>query len=190
MKTKCFKAGFLFLFLMVGGLVFTSGEASAQTQGDVAIKLATLLGMNITDSAGQPSAQLAITALTNAGITPAGGWNAMAPATPQFLGALFAAVNNAVLAGKITPPARASNASALVAAAATSANLPSNEVVNAISSAGGDKDQASTGASFGVTVAAASTPGGGSSGTIGLSPSGQTGGSGGGGGGGAITQSQ
>jgi hypothetical protein len=121
----------------------------AQTQGDVAVKLAALLGLDST------SVDKAIAGLTAAGIVPAGGWNARAPATQAFIGALYGAVYSAIVAGKIAPHPTLRNAAAMVAAASTAAGVPSNIVVNAIASAGGPRDQASVGASYGVTLAEA-----------------------------------
>ena len=152
MKTrKCIKVGLMVLIVVMGGLILNSSQTLAQTQGDVAIKLATVLGLD------SSSAENAIAALTAAGIVLT--WNSRASATEAFIGALYAAVNSAIEAGKITPPSSLPNASALVAAAATAAGLPSQIVVKAIVAAGGNRDQASAGASYGVSLAAA-PPGG------------------------------
>jgi hypothetical protein len=152
MKTrKCIKVGLMVLIVVMGGLILNSSQALAQTQGDVAIKLATLLGLD------SSSAENAIAALTAVGIVLT--WNSRASATEAFIGALYAAVNSAIEAGKITPPSSLPNASALFAAAATAAGLPSQIVVKAIVAAGGNRDLASTGASYGVSLAA--TPPGG-----------------------------
>lgn len=148
MKTRtCVKVGLMVLIVVMGGFILNSGQALAQTQGDVAMKLATLLGLD------SSSAKNAIAALTAAGIVLT--WNPTAAATEAFIGALYTAVNSAVQAGKITPPPTVPSAAALVAAAATAAGMPSNVVVKAIVAAGGSQDQASAGASFGVPLAGA-----------------------------------
>ncbi len=148
MKTKtCVKVGLMVLIVVMGGLILNPGQALAQTQGDVAIKLATLLGLD------SSSAENAIAALTAAGVVFA--WNPKMLATEAIICSLFTAVNNAVQAGKITPPPTVPSAAALVAAAVTAAGLPSNIVVKAIVACGGDQDQASIGASFGVSLAGA-----------------------------------
>jgi hypothetical protein len=148
---KCIKVGLMVLIVVMGGLILNSSQALAQTQGDVAIKLATLLGLDTS------SAENAIAALTAVGIVLT--WNSRVPATEAFIGALYAAVNSAIKDGQITPPSSLPNASALVAAAATAAGLPSQIVVKAIVAAGGNRDLASAGASYGVSLAAA-PPGG------------------------------
>ena len=161
MKTRtCVKVGLMVLIVVMGGLILNSSQVLAQTQGDVAIKLATLLGLD------SSSAENAIAALTAAGLvlrTLMSGastmWNSSAPATEAFICSLHTAVNSAIEAGKITPPSSLPNASALVAAAATAAGLPSQIVVKAIVACGGNRDQASAGASYGVSLAAA-PPGG------------------------------
>jgi hypothetical protein len=177
MKTRKFiKVGLMVLTVVMVGLILNSSQALAQTQGDVAIKLATLLGID------SSSAENATAALTTAGIVFI--WNIRAPATEAFIGSLYAAVNSAIEAGKITPPSSLPDASALVAAAATAAGIPSYIVVKAIIAAGGNREQASAGASYGTSFAAA--PSGGSVGY-------GTGfyGAGGGGGGGIVgTQSR
>ena len=177
MKAKrCAWVGLMVFIFFVGALILTSGPAMAQTQGEVAVKLAALLGLDST------SPDRAIAALTAVGIVPQGGWNAEAMATPAFVAALYAAVSSAVAAGTITPPAALNNASSLVAAAATAAGVPSTVAVNAIATAGGDREQASTGASFGVAVAAAPAAGGVAGGYLGggAAPGGGAGGGGGG----------
>jgi hypothetical protein len=172
------------LIFVVGALILTSRPAMAQTQGEVAVSLAALLGFDST------SADRAIAALTTAGIVPAGGWNATAPATPAFIGALYTAVNSAVAAGTVTPPAAVNNASSLVAAATTAAGVTSTVAVNAVAAAGGNSGQAATGASFGVAVAAAPAPaaGGVPGGYVGGGAA--PGGGAGGGGGGAVSPSR
>lgn len=157
MKTrKYIKVGLIVLIVVIGGLILNSSQAIAQTQGDVAIKLATLLGLD------SSSAENAIAALTAAGIVLT--WNSRAPATEAFIGSLYTAANSAIEVGKVTPLSSLPNASALVAAAATAAGLPSNIVVKAIVAAGGNRDLASAGASYGVAhaavVAPAAPPGG------------------------------
>lgn len=177
MKTrKCIKVGLMVLIVVMGGLILNSSQALAQTQGDVAIKLATVLGLD------SSSAENAIAALTAVGIVLT--WNSRAPATEAFIGALYGAVNSAIEAGKITPPSSLPNASALVAAAATAAGLPSQIVVKAIVAAGGNRDLASAGASYGVSLAAA-PPGG----FVGYG-AGYYGAGGGGGGGGVASPSR
>jgi len=148
MKTrKCLKVGLMVLIVVMGGLILNSSQALAQTQGDVAIKLATLLGID------SSSPENAIAALTAAGIVFI--WNANTPANEGFVGALYLAVKETIEAGKITPPSMLPNAWALVAAAATAAGLPSQIVVRAIVAVGGNQDQASAGASYGTSFAAA-----------------------------------
>ena len=148
MKTRKFiKVGLMVLIAVMVGLILNSSQALAQTQGDVAIKLATLLGID------NSSAENATAALTTAGIVLT--WNISAPATEAFIGSLYAAVNSAIEAGEITPPSSLPDASALVAAAATAAGLPSQIVVRAIVAVGGNQDQASAGASYGTSFAAA-----------------------------------
>jgi hypothetical protein len=151
MKTREFiQVGLIVLIIVMGGLVFNSSQALAQTEGDVAIKLATLLDLDNT------SAENATAALTATGVILR--WNIRAPATEAFIGSLYTAVNRAIETGKVTPPSSLPNASALVAAAATATGLSSNFVVKAIVAAGGNRDLASAGASYGVSLAAA--PGG------------------------------
>lgn len=135
------------LIVVMSGLILNSSQAFAQTQGDVAVKLATLLGLD------SSSPENAITALTAAGIVFT--WNANTSATEGFVGALYLAVKEAIEAGKITPPSSLPNASALVASAATATGLSSNIVVKAIVAVGGNQGQASAGASYGVAFAAA-----------------------------------
>jgi hypothetical protein len=150
-KRKCTKVGLkvgLMVFIVVmGGLILNSSRVFAQTQGNVAIKLAILLDLD------SSSAENAIAALRAAGIIFT--WISRAPATRGFIGSLYTAVNTAIEAGKITPPSSLPNASALVAAAATATGLSSNFVVRAIVAAGGNRDLASAGASYGVSLAAA-----------------------------------
>lgn len=187
MKAKKYAwTGLMVFIFVVGAFILTSGPALAQTQGDVAVRLAALLGLDST------SPDRAIAALTAAGIVPKGGWNAETLATPAFIGALYAAVNSAVAAGTITLPAALNNTSALVAAAATAAGVPSTDAVNAIATAGGDRGQASTGASFGTAVAAAPAAGGAAGGAPGgyLGGGAAPGGGAGGGGGGAVSPSR
>ena len=190
MKAKRYAwVGSMVFILAVGALILTSGPAVAQTQGEVAVRLAALVGLDST------SADTAIAALTAAGIVPAGGWNAAAPATQAFIGAVYTAVNNAVAAGTVTPPAAMNNASSLVAAATTAAGVPSTVAVNAVTAAGGNQGQAATGASFGVAVAAAPAaapapaPAGVPGGYVGGGAA-PGGGGGGGGGGGAVSPSR
>ena len=187
MKAKRYVwVGLMVFIFVVGVLILTSGPAMAQaqvTQGDVAVQLAKQLGLDST------SAERAIAALTAAGIVPAGGWNAETPATPAFIGALYAVVNSAITAGTITPPALLNNASALVAAAAAAAGMPNTVVVSAVVAAGGNQGQATTGGTFGAATAAsvaggpAGAPGGAGAGGAGA-------GGGAGGGGGVISPSR
>lgn len=181
MKTrKGISIGLMALIVGMVGLTLSSGQALAQTQGDVAIKLAALLGLD------SSSAEIAIAGLTAAGIVFT--WNATAPADEAFISALYPAVNSAIEAGKIYPPSLVVNASALVAAAATAAGLPSQVVANWIVAAGGNRDQASAGATYGVSLGAAPPRGFGGygPGSYGLGL-GAGGGAGGGGGGGASS---
>jgi hypothetical protein len=142
---------FISLFLLMGGLTFIPAESVAQatTQGDVALKMAGMLGFEVA------TAEDAAAVLQAKGIVPSGGWNLSAPATPAFIGNLYTAVDNAVGQGKVTLPAALGNASALVSAAATAAGMPSAVVVNAVVQAGGDRASAIQGATYGTTLAAA-----------------------------------
>ncbi|MEA3223079.1 MAG: hypothetical protein U9P49_07945 [Thermodesulfobacteriota bacterium] len=168
------------LFIM-GGLIFIPGQAMAKTtQGDIAFKLAGLLGLDV-------RSKDAVIALTEwVGIVPSGGWDTTALAQPTFISALFTSVDNAIAKGKISPSPALGNASTLVAAACTAAGMPSAIVVNAIVKAGGDKVNASTGASYGASIAAGVLTVG-----KGLVPlTGGPSGGGAGGGGGVGTQSR
>jgi hypothetical protein len=167
------------LFVM-GGLISIPGRAMAKTtQEDVAFKLASLLGFDV-------SSEDAITALTEwVDIVPSGGWDTTALAGPAFIGALFISVDNAITKGTISPPPALGNAATLVAAACTAAGMPSTIVVNAIVKAEGNKINASTGASYGASIAAGVFTVG-----EGLVPSTGKPGSGAGGGGGVGTQSR
>lgn len=188
MKAKRYAwVGLMVCITVIGTLILTSGPAMAQTQGEVAVKLAGLLGLDST-STGR-----AIAALTAAGIVPAGSWKAEAPANQAFIGALFAALSKAIDVGAITPPAAMKSASSCCGAAVTAAGVPSIVAVNAIATAGGDRGQASIGASFGVAVAAAPAAapavGGVPGGYIGRDAA-PGGGAGVGGGGGVASQSR
>ena len=152
MKTrKCTKVGLMVLIVLIGGLILDSSHAIAQTQGDVAMKLAALLGLD------SSSAENAIAALTAAGVDLA--WDAAKPVTGGSTCSLYAAINSAIGTGKITPPSLVPSASALVAAAETAAGLTSTTVVSAIVSCGGNQAQASTGATYGVSRGGPPGPG-------------------------------
>ncbi len=142
---------FVLLFLLVGGLMFIPAESIAHktTQGDVALKMAGMLGFEVA------TAEDAAAVLQAEGIVPSGGWNLSVPATPGFIGNLYTAVDNAVVQGKVTPPATLESASALVSAASTAAGMPSAAVVNAVIGAGGDRTSARQGATYGTAIAAA-----------------------------------
>jgi len=180
-EKKRMKRSVLLLFLwVVFGVALITSEAMAQTQGDVAMQLAAILGLDVSSQAN------AITALTFAGVVPAGGWNATAEATQSFVSALYVAVNSAVSAGTITPPANLGNASALTAAASTAAGISSTTAVNGVVSGGGNQGQANTGSSYGSALAGGPGPGGGPGGAPGGGAGGSGGGGTGGGGGGGI----
>src|SRR4030042_4225570 len=137
MKTRnLIKVGLMVLIVVMVGLILDSSQALAQTQGDVAIKLETLLGID--SSSGENAAS----ALTTKGIILI--VSIRAPATEAFIGSLYAAVNSAIEAGKLTPLSSLPNASALVAAAATATGIPSYIVVKAIVAAGGTRHPGST----------------------------------------------
>ncbi|MBC2696398.1 MAG: hypothetical protein HGJ97_18895 [Desulfosporosinus sp.] len=164
MKVLKKKHGFLIaisLFFMVAGLMFVPTKAMAQTtQGDVALELAELLGFEVT------TAQEAVWAIEAVGIIPKdegkelteatpdfiGGWKISTEATPDFIASLYSAVNNAINKGTLIPPSVLGNASALVAAAATSAGMASTTAVEAVVAAGGNQASASQGASYGTAV--------------------------------------
>ncbi|MFH0788730.1 MAG: hypothetical protein V2B13_14105 [Pseudomonadota bacterium] len=178
---KKLKGGFLLVLGVFFVVVVLSGEALAQTQGDVAMQLAAMLGLD------SSSASAAITALTNAGVVPAGGWNITAIATQSFEGALYVAISAAITAGTITPPANLGNASALTAAASTAAGVPSSTAVNGIVASGGNQSQANTGATFGSSLAGGAAPGSGAGAGTGTGTGTGTGSGGAGGGGGGGT---
>lgn len=160
-------------------LLFASGSALAQRakQGEVALNLVFILGLNL--PAGATAAD-AVGALTALGISPSGGWNADAPASSGFITSLYISVEAAFTAGKIAPTAGLGSASAAVAAACTSAGIPSSAVVNAIANGGGNARQARQGATMGLSVP----------GTVAsFGPAGGGGVGGGGGGGGGISPS-
>jgi hypothetical protein len=191
------------IFLFASGPVFAqrgAGAAGASygpgavdaptTQGQVALNLATLLNLNLPPGA---TAADAISALTALGITPAGGWSANAPANSGFMAALYTSVQAAVTTGTVSGASLGTlgNASAVVAAAGTGAGLSGDMVVAAITNAGGNQGQATTGANagssgvFGFSPApgAAGGAGSGGAGSGGAGGAGGAGGSGGGGGG-------
>lgn len=181
MKKK--RGGFLFglvVCMVVMLLPFATGSALAQggTQGEVALNLANMLGLNLPPGASQADA---ISALSGLGIAPAGGWQANAQASSGFISSLYTSVEAASTAGRIAPTAGYESASVAVAAACTAAGIPSNTVVAAITSAGGNTGQATQGATYGGTYAAAPAY------TFGPAVGG--GAAGGGGGGGGISPS-
>lgn len=147
------KHGFLIiisLFFMVAGLMFVPTKVMAQTtQGDVAMEMAELLGFEVM------TAKEAVWALQAVEIALEGGWNISMTATPDFIGSLYFAVNNAINQGSLIPPSALGNASALVAGAATAAGVASITAVEAVVAAGGDRASASQGASYSTAV----TPG-------------------------------
>lgn len=170
-------------FLFASGPVFAQGAGA--TQGQVALNLAGILGLSTASVAD------AVAALTAAGITPAGGWSASAPADSNFMAALYTSVQAAITGGSVAAPGNLGSASAVVAAAGTAAGLSGSMVVGAIVSAGGNQGQANTGATLGGSgVYGYSAPGGagGAGGGAGFGPAGG-GGPGGGGGGGGVNPS-
>jgi hypothetical protein len=158
------------IFLFASGPVFAQGGAA--TQGQVALNLAKLLNLNLCPGAVAAGTLLnpnlcpgataadAIAALTALGITPAGGWSANAPANSNFMATLYTSVQSAVTAGTVPGASLGTlgNASAVVAAAGTGAGLSGDMVVDAVTGAGGNQSQATTGANAG------------SSGVFGFSP--------------------
>ena len=140
--------GSLFVLLSVL-LLLGTGQVLAEekTQGDAALQLATMLGLNAS------SQDNAIASLQAAGISPPGGWNAGAPVGNAFIGQVYAAVNNAISAGKVSPPAGLGNAAAVVGAAFTAIGMPSNAVVRSIAANGGNQASAMQGASYGTSLA-------------------------------------
>src|SRR5574340_271362 len=195
-KTKIF--GFLFLFMF--SLFLSAGQVLAEekTQGDAALQLATMLGLNAS------SKDAAITSLQAAGITPPGGWNANAPVNSAFVRQVYTAVNSAISAGSVSAPSNLGNASALVSAAFTAIGMPSSAVVRAIVNAGGNQTSATQGASYGTSLAMTGGAGfgagggegagagaGAGAGTGGFAgPGGGAGGSGGGGSGAVLSPSR
>ena len=69
----------LLLFLLSAGQVL----AEEKTQGDAALQLATMLGLNAS------SKDNAIASLQAAGIAPPGGWNANAPVNNALIGQIY-----------------------------------------------------------------------------------------------------
>ncbi len=135
------------LFFMAAGLIFVPAKAMAQTtQGDVVLKMAELLGFEVMTT------EEGLWAIQAVGITLEGGWNLTAPATPDFIGSLYLAINNAINKGALIPPSTLGSASALVAAAATAAGMASTTAVNAVVATGGVWTSASQGASYGTAV--------------------------------------
>jgi hypothetical protein len=184
------------IFLFASGPVFAQGAA---TQGQVAWNLAKLLNLNLPPAA---TAADAIAALTALGITPAGGWNVNAPATGNFMAALYTSVQAAVTTGAVSGVSLGTlgNASAVVAAAGTGAGLSGDMVVAAVTGAGGNQSQATTGANAGSSGVFGFSPapgaaggaggaGSGGAGSGGAGGAGGAGGSGGGGGGGGVNPS-
>lgn len=147
----------------------------AATQGQVALNLASILGLTLPPGATQADAINALTALN---IVPAGGWQATATANSGFIASLYTAVNAAFASGAIPATAGLGSASAAVAAAATASGIPSGTAVNAITGAGGNVGQATQGAAYGGTYVASTGTGTGTGGAGG----GTAGGGGGGGG--------
>lgn len=144
-KFKFFGLLLLFLLLLAGaGRVMA---AEGRTQGDAALQLASMLGLNNT------SKESAVAALQSAGITPPGGWNINAPVTNALVSQIFSAVNSAISAGRVTAPAGLGNASAIVAATFAAIGMPGNTVVNSIVAAGGDPNSARQGATLGPQIA-------------------------------------
>ncbi len=155
MKVKRGKRLFLAaFFLVIGGLLLTSGQVIAQTtQGEVALQLSGFLGFDTS------SVDNAVNDLIAADIIPSGGWNASEAASDVFVCSLFRTVNTAASAGRLTAPAALQSPSALVAASCTAAGMPSRPIVNALLLCGGNEEAALSGASYGATVAATKVPG-------------------------------
>ncbi len=153
-KNKRTKRGLLLVTVLLTllGVAALNGEVMAQSQGDVAMQLAAILGLNAS------SPDNAISALTAKGVVPSGGWNANAPVSQSFVCPFYGALNGAITAGAISPSKNLNNASALAAAAATAAGLSSSTIVDEVVSCGGDREQASAGASYAVSMAGSSGP--------------------------------
>ena len=186
-KNKRQKRGLLLMAVLLTllGVAALNGEVMAQTQGDVAMQLAAILGLNAS------SPDNAIAALTGKGVVPVGGWSSNAPVGQSFVCPFYGALNGAITAGAISPSKDLNNASALAAAAATAAGLSSSTFVNEVVSCGGDREQASAGASYASSLAGSLGPGAGTGRSTGVSFGSAygIGAQAGGGGGGGITSS-
>jgi hypothetical protein len=173
-KKHCFLI-IISLFFMVAGLMFVPTKAMAQTtQGDVALEMAELLGFKVTTT------EEGVWAIEAVGIVLEGGWNISTTATPDFIGSLYSAVNNAINQGSLIPPSALGSASALVAGAATAAGIAGTTAVEAVVAAGGDRASASQGASYSTAVTPRPDP---TPTVVTPTPSGPSGGAAGGGGG-------
>jgi len=173
-KKHCFLI-VISLFFMVAGLMFVPTKAMAQTtQGDVALEMAELLGFKVTTT------EEGVWAIEAVGIVLEGGWNISTTATPDFIGSLYSAVNNAINQGSLIPPSALGSASALVAGAATAAGMAGTTAVEAVVAAGGDRASASQGASYSTAVTPRPDP---TPTVVTPTPSGPSGGAAGGGGG-------
>ena len=137
---------------MIVGVIAFATPAMAVTQGDVALKLAEALGLDTS------STDNAIAALQTLGVVPEGGWNADATADAAFAGNLYTAVNTAAESGAITAPPNLGTASALTAAALTSAGVDPATAVAGIVAAGGNQANAQSGATTGTTAGAPTAP--------------------------------
>lgn len=135
------------LALFASGPVLAAGTGA--TQGDMALNLASTLGLSLPANA---TGQDAINALSALGINPSAGWNANAPADGNFISSLYTAVQSAFNAGRISP-AGGLTPSSVVASACTSSNISQSECVDAIQKGGGDSGAATQGATLGAKAA-------------------------------------
>jgi hypothetical protein len=131
---------FLGLFLLPA---ITPAQAQSTLQGEVAIQLARLLGLD--DS----SPAQAINALTSLGIIPQGGWIPGMQASQDFITSLHKSLSRGMKARAVTPPTGLPDSSSLMAAALTSSGLSSRETVRKVEIAGGERNPAFLGAGRG-----------------------------------------
>ena len=131
---------------MIAGVIAFATPAMAATQGEVALRLAAYLGLDTS------SIENAIAALVDAGIVPGDKWDAGATVDAAFAGALYTAANTAATSGAITAPPNLGTASALTAAALTSAGVDSAMAIAGIVGAGGNQDNAKSGAATGTAA--------------------------------------
>ena len=131
---------FLGLFLLPA---ITPAQAQSTLQGEMALQLARLLGLDASSPAQ------AITALTNLGIIPLGGWIPGMQTSQGFITSLYRSLTRVMRAGVVTPPTGLSDSSSLMAAVLTSSGLSSSETVRRVEIAGGERNPAFLGAGRG-----------------------------------------